>query len=220
MAAAPRDRREVRRQRQRHLRRPAAQRARQFPAYHRPLPVRLGRRPSGRQIRHQGLADLALDRLRIGRDRDPARRRGDPPRRNQCRALHRHRRLDQSRSADPLFAAFGAVDQQRRPADGGQAVLQEPRRLRHGRGRRRAGAGKSTRPQSARRENPRRHRRAAARWPTPSTAPARARTASRSSAASRNAHQRRRAHAERHRLRQCRTAPARRRTTRWSISAA
>ena len=36
----------------------------------------------------------------------------------------------------------------------------------------------------ARRENPRRHRTAAARWPTPSTAPGRARTASRSSAAS------------------------------------
>ena len=64
----------------------------------RALPVRLGRRPSGRQIRHQGLADFAVDRLRLGRDRDPARRRGDPPRRDRCRALHRHRRLGQSGS--------------------------------------------------------------------------------------------------------------------------
>ena len=89
-------------------------RAARFPGLSRALPVRLGRRPPGRQIRHQGLADLAVDRLRLGRDRDPARRRGDPARRNRRRALHRHRRLDQSGSADPLFAALGAVDQQRR----------------------------------------------------------------------------------------------------------
>ena len=70
------------------------------------------------------------------------------------------------------------------PRAGGQALRQEPRRLRHGRGRRRAGAGKPGIRQGARREDPRRHRTAAARWPTPSTARARARTASRSSAAS------------------------------------
>ena len=64
-------------------------------------------------VRHQGLADLAVDRLRLGRDRDPARRRGDPPRRDRCRALRRHRRLDQSGIADPLLAALGAVDRQR-----------------------------------------------------------------------------------------------------------
>ena len=52
-----------------------------FHAIPRALPVRLGRRPSGRPVRHQGLADLAVDRLRLGRHRDPARRRGDPPRR-------------------------------------------------------------------------------------------------------------------------------------------
>ena len=86
----------------------------QFPDYHQPLPVRLGGRPSGGKIRHQRLADFAVDRLRLRRERDPARRRGDPPRRDRCRALHRHRRLDQSGSADPLLAAVGAVDQQRR----------------------------------------------------------------------------------------------------------
>ena len=89
----------------------------------RALPVRLGRRSSRRQIRHQGLADFAVDRLRLGRERDPARRRGDPPRRNRRRALHRHRRLDQPGSADPLLAAVGAVDQQRSAARRGQALL-------------------------------------------------------------------------------------------------
>ena len=49
-------------------------------------------------LRHQGLADLAVDRLRVGRDRDPARRRGDPARRDRRRALHRHRRLGQRRN--------------------------------------------------------------------------------------------------------------------------
>ena len=58
--------------------------SRQVHAVSRALPVRLGRRPSGRQVRHQGLADLAVDRLRLRRDRDPARRRGDPPRRNRA----------------------------------------------------------------------------------------------------------------------------------------
>ena len=81
-----------------------------FTRYPRALPVRLGRRASRRPVRHQGLADLAVDRLRLGRDRDPARRRGDPPRRNRRRAVHRHRRLGQSGSADPLLAAVGAVD--------------------------------------------------------------------------------------------------------------
>ena len=85
----------------------------------RALPVRLGRRPSGRPVRHQGLADLAVDRLRLRRDRDPARRRGDPPRRNRRRALHRHRRLGQSGIADPLLAALGALDLERRSAAAG-----------------------------------------------------------------------------------------------------
>ncbi len=45
-------------------------------------------------------------------------------------------------SADPLLAALGALDRQRSAGSGVQAVLEEPRRLRHGRRRRRAGAGK------------------------------------------------------------------------------
>ncbi len=40
-------------------------------------------------LRHQGLADLAVHGLRLRRDRDPARRRGDPPRRCGCRAVRR-----------------------------------------------------------------------------------------------------------------------------------
>ena len=64
----------------------------------RALPVRLGRGPARGEVRHQGLADLALDRLRVRRDRDPARRRGDPARRDRRGAVHRHRRLGQRRS--------------------------------------------------------------------------------------------------------------------------
>ena len=52
-----------------------------FAPYASSLHVRLGGRTSCRDLRHQGIADLAVDRLRIGRDLDPARRRGDPPRR-------------------------------------------------------------------------------------------------------------------------------------------
>ncbi len=177
--------RSVRRQRHGQLRRPAARR-RDGPLsrHSRALPVRLGRRAPRRPLRHQGLADLAVDRLRLGRDRDPARRRGDPPRRDRRGALHRHRRLGQSGSADPLLAALRAVDRERSAASGGEAVLQEPRRLRHGRGRRRAGARELRGGEGARRQDPRRPARAAARWRIRSTAPARARTASRSSAAS------------------------------------
>ena len=96
--AAPRARGGLRRQRRRQLRRPDPRPRAAIPALSRALHVRLGRRSSGRQVRHQGLADLAVDRLRVGRDRDPARRRGDPPRRNRRRALHRLRRLGQSRN--------------------------------------------------------------------------------------------------------------------------
>ena len=45
------------------------------------LHVRLGGSSSGRDLRHQGIADFAFHGLRLRRDRDPARRRGDPPRR-------------------------------------------------------------------------------------------------------------------------------------------
>ena len=98
--------------------------------------------PSGRNLRHQGIADFALDRLRVRRDRDPARRRGDPPRRSRRRAVRRDRRLGQSGSAGALLAAVGAVDPERSAAGRLKTVLEEPRRLRHGRRRRRAGAGK------------------------------------------------------------------------------
>ena len=155
-----------------------------FHAYPRALPVRLGRRASRRPVRHQGLADFAVDRLRLGRERDPARRRGDPPRRSRRRALHRHRRLGQSGIADPLLAAVGALDLERSAGSGGQAVRQEPRRLRHGRGRRRAGARELRIRQGARRQDPRRARRLRRDGRLASTAPARAPTASRSSAAS------------------------------------
>ena len=90
MAAAARVRREPPAKTDIRLRRSAArQRRRQIHPLPPALPVRLGRRLSRRQIRHQGLADFAFDRLRIGRHRDPARRRGDPPRRDRCCAVRR-----------------------------------------------------------------------------------------------------------------------------------
>ena len=61
------------------------------------LHVRLGGRPSCRDLRHQGIADFAFDRLRVRRHRHSARPRSHPPRRNRRRAVHRHRWLGQSR---------------------------------------------------------------------------------------------------------------------------
>ena len=133
----------LRRQRHSPMTTCCAPRAR-FPAYHRALSVRLGRRSARRPVRHQRLAGLDFDRLRLRRLRDPARTRSDPPRRDRCRAVHRHRRLDQPGIADPVLAALGAVDAERRPDQGGQAVLQEPRRLRHGGRRRRAWCWKAS----------------------------------------------------------------------------
>ena len=171
-----------------------------------------------RSLRHQGLADLAVDRLRLGRERDPARRRGDPPRRNRRGAVHRHRRLGQSGSADPLLAAVGAVDPERsagsaaKPfsknrdgfvmAEGAGALVLESLRIREGARRedprrdrrlRRDGGFVPPHPlepgrQADHRLHPQRHRRCRARRPTTSTT-------------------------------STRTAPARRRTTRWNISA-
>ena len=69
----------------------------------------------GRDIRHQGIANFAVHGLRFGRHRDPARRRGDPPRRNRRRAVRRDRRLGQSGGPGAVFAAVGAVDPQRSP---------------------------------------------------------------------------------------------------------
>ena len=48
-----------------------------------PLAARLHRRRHRREARHPRRADLADHRLRLRRDRDPARRRGDPPRRHR-----------------------------------------------------------------------------------------------------------------------------------------
>ena len=183
-----------------------------------PLPARLGCQQSRRHVRHQRLADLAVDRLRIRRDRDPARRRGDPARRRRRGAVHRHRRLGQPGIADPLFAALRAVHVQRRSGGSRQAVLQEPRRLRDGRRRRRGRAGKPGGGAGARRQDPRRGRRLrrdGGRVPShtlepgrqadhrlhpqrASTTPGSPRTTSTTST---------------------RTAPARRRTTRWKASA-
>ena len=118
------------------------QRRRKIRAVSSPLHVRLGRGSSRREIRHQGIADFAVDGLRVGRHRDPARRRSHPPRRNRRRAVRGDRRLGQSGSPDPVFAAVGAVDPERSAAGRVQAVLEEPRRFRDGGRRRRAGAGK------------------------------------------------------------------------------
>ena len=186
MAAAPRGRGSLRRQRQRQLRRPASapRRPGKFTPYHERflfgsvadhLADKFGTK--GSPISLSTACASGATAIQLGVE---AIRRGETER----RALHRHRRLGQSGIADPLLAAVGAVDLERSARAGGQALRQEPRRLRHGRGRRRAGAGKPGIRQGARRQDPRRHRTAAARWPTPSTARARARTASRSSAAS------------------------------------
>ena len=60
------------------------------------------------KFRHARPADHAVDGLRFGRDRHPARRRGDPPRRKRPGAVDRRRWLGDRRGADPLFAALGA----------------------------------------------------------------------------------------------------------------
>jgi Beta-ketoacyl synthase, N-terminal domain len=102
---------------------------------------RRSRRPFGRGIRYQGLADLAVYGLCFGRNRDPARRRGDPAWRGQCDALCRHRWLGQSGGPGTLFPALGAVDPQRTAARRGPTIFEESRRLRDGGRRRRPGPG-------------------------------------------------------------------------------
>ena len=100
MAAAPRAGRRLRRQRSRQLRRSAARRSdRKVRALLRALPVRLGRGKPGGALRHQGIAGGDLHRLRIGRHRDSARCRGDPPRRGRGGAGGRHRCVGESRKA-------------------------------------------------------------------------------------------------------------------------
>ncbi len=70
-----------------------------------PLPDGLRRRLSRGHVRHQGIADLAVDGLRLGRYRDTARGRGDPARRNRCRPLRGDRGLGQPGRPGALFAA-------------------------------------------------------------------------------------------------------------------
>ena len=142
VAAAARTRTRFRRKGIRLRRAAAGQRRRKIHAISPALPVRFGGRSSRRDLRHQGLADFAVDGVRLRRQRHPARRRGHSPRRSRRRAVRRDRRIGQSGSAGPVLAALGAVDPQRSAASGGPAVLEEPRRLRDGRRRRCAGAGK------------------------------------------------------------------------------
>ena len=208
-----------RRQRCRRIRRsPARERLGPLSCHSRALPVRLGGRASRRPFRHQGLADLGFDRLRLGRDRHPARGRGDPARRSRGGAVHRHRRLGQSGSPDPLLAAVGAVHLERSARGCGQAVLQEPRRLRHGGGRRRARAGELRIGEGARRENSGGDGGMRRDGGLRSIAPARAPTASRSSAAC-AMRLRMPASSPTTSTTSIRMAPAPPRTTRWNISA-
>ncbi len=120
----------------------------------------------------KGSPDRHLHRLCLGRHRDPARRRGDPPRRGGGRALRRHRCLDQPGKPDPLLAALGAVHPQRSAGRGLAPVQQGPRRLRDGRGRRRAGDRKPRPCPRPRRHDPGRRGRLRREWRTASTAPA------------------------------------------------
>ena len=148
----------------------------------RPVHLRHGRGPGRRPLRHQGLADLALDRLLLRRDRDPARRRGDPARRDRRGALHRHRRLGQPRNPSIRFSLLSALSTQNDPPEGAAKPFSKNRDgfvMGEGGG----GAGARERRERARRAAPRSSATcsAAARRATASTAPARARTARRSS---------------------------------------
>ncbi len=121
------------------------------PSFH----VRLGRRSSRRNLRNQGIADLIVHRLRLRRDLDPARRGSDPARRSRRGPVCRNRRHGQSGSHGPLLPALGAFDTKRSAAGRFKAVLEEPRRFRHGGRRRRIGAGKLRGGRCARRDDPR-----------------------------------------------------------------
>ena len=66
--------------------------AREFAAVNEHVQVRHHRRAPRRAFRHRRLADLAEHRLRVRRQRHPARHRGDPPRRMRSRAGDRRRR--------------------------------------------------------------------------------------------------------------------------------
>ena len=74
-----------------------------FAPYFESVEIRHRRRASGRAFRHRGLADLADHRLRLGCDRDPARRRDDPPRRMRGGARDRRRRRRSRRNRSCAF---------------------------------------------------------------------------------------------------------------------
>ena len=142
------------------LRRPAArQRRRKIRAISPSLHVRIGSVPPCRDLRHQGIADFAVHGLRIGRDLDPARRGSDPPRRDRRGAVRRDRRLGQPGSHGALLTIVRPVDPKPPAASRIETVLQEPRRLCHGRRRRCPRAGKLRGGEGARRIDPRRSRR-------------------------------------------------------------
>ena len=134
-------------------------------------------------LRHRGLADLALDRLRIGRERDPARPRGDPARRNRRRAV---RRAPTARSTPRAWCGSRSS-----PRCRPRTIRRRARRSRSPRTATVSSWPKAPAPWCSRatRRRSRAARRfsasspAAASSPIRSTAPARARTASRSSAA-------------------------------------
>ncbi len=151
------------------------------PAFHEAVAVRRDLRAACRPLRHARPAGDAVDGLRFGRHRHPARRRGDPPGPHRPGADGRDRRFGQRRSADPLLAAVGAFDPERSADQGLQAVQQGSRRLRHRRRCRDAGAGIAGIGRCARRQGARHHEGLPAKRPTASTAPARRRMAARRS---------------------------------------
>ena len=117
--------------------------------------------------------------------------------------------------ADPLLAALGALDPEREPGRRLEALLQEPRRLRHGRGRRGARAGERREREGARRDDPRlcaRLRREGRRLPPH---PLVARTACPAITAIRAGARRCRPRRRTTSTTSTPTAPRRRRTTRW-----
>ena len=123
------------------------------------LHVRIGSVPPCRDLRDQGIADFVVHGLRIGRDLDPAWRGSDPPRRDRRGAVRRDRRLDQPGSHGALLAIVRPVDAKPPAASSIETVLQEPRRLCHGRRRRCPRAGKLRVGEGARRIDPGRSRR-------------------------------------------------------------
>ncbi len=149
----------LRRQRHGHLCRPVARRAAQFPAYHGRflfgsvadhLADKFGTK--GSPISLSTACASGATAIQLGVE---AIRRGET---DAALCIG----TDGSINPEALirFSLLSALSTSNdNPQKAAQAVLQEPRRLRHGRRRRRAGAGKLRRRQGARRQNPRRARR-------------------------------------------------------------